>query len=96
MLLRTESNANNWFYGFACYCTVRPPSTASDWPTMNEASSEARNEIAGTISSGSATLPIGWRDMMNCSTFGSWNQAANITVSVAPGQTASLRMFWPI
>jgi hypothetical protein len=46
----------------ARYCAVRPPSTASAWPTMNEASSEARNRAARAISSGSPTLPIERQD----------------------------------
>jgi 4-hydroxybenzoate polyprenyltransferase len=55
----------------ALYCAVNPPSTASAWPTTKEASSEARNITARPISSGSAIRPMGCRDRMNCSTFGS-------------------------
>ncbi len=86
------ATANNGGARQGSYWAVSPPSTRSAWPTMNEASSEARNNTARAISAGSAIRPIGVAADAVRSTSGSLNHSASIAVFVPPGQMALMRI----
>ncbi len=70
------------------YFKVNPPSTASTWPVMNEASSLSRNDTADAISSG---WPIRLIIDTSVVQLGSSPVLALSGVSISPGATAFTR-----